>query len=347
MYLLFLRRPQQPPPATPPPPPPAKQRPRRRHNMWVRPGLLQREERGAYHNIMAELYATDIPGFTNYMRMTPEFFEMIKTRLEPCLARQATNYRAPISVGEKLALTIRYLATGESYTSLSCQFRVGRSTISKFLPEVCRAIQDEFTREYLRCPTTPDEWKELEREFGIRWNVPHALGALDGKHVALKKPKNTGALYHNYKEFFSIVMLALVDGQYKFRWVDAGTAGSCSDAQIFNACQLKRKIEDGRIGFPDPAPITRGGRALKTWLMKPYGRRMLTREERIANYRISRGRRVVENAFGILVSRFRVMLTTIELPPSNSQGSGLYLCGSAQHTEKPVSRSTWWSRAWR
>ena len=55
--------------------------------------------------------------------------------------------------------------------------------------------------------------------------------------------------------------------------------------------------------------------ALKTWLMKPYGRRMLTREERNANYRISRGKRVVENAFDILVSRCRVMMTTIELPP--------------------------------
>ena len=101
MYLLFLHRPQQPPPAAPPPPP-ARQRPRRRHNLWVRPWLLQREERGAYHNIMAELYVTDIPGFTNFMRMTQEFFEMIKTRLEPHLARQATNYRAPISVGKSL-----------------------------------------------------------------------------------------------------------------------------------------------------------------------------------------------------------------------------------------------------
>ena len=258
MYLLFLCRPQQPPPAAAPPPPPARQRPLRRYNMWVRPWLLQREERRAYHNIMAELYATDIPGFTNFMRMTPEFFEMIKTRLEPRLARQATNYRAPISVGKKLALTIRYLATGESYTSLSCQFKAGRSTISKFLPEVCRAVQDEFTRGYLRCPTTPDEWKELEMEFRIRWNVPHTLGALDGKHVTLKKPKNSGAPYHNYNGSFSIVMLALVDGQYKFRWVDVGTAGSCSDAQIFNTCHLKRKIDDGSIGFPDPAPINPG-----------------------------------------------------------------------------------------
>ena len=76
-----------------------------------------------------------------------------------------------------------------------------------------------------------------------------------------------------------------------------GTAGSCSD-QIFNASRLKRRIDDGTIGFPDPAPITQGGKdvpyfiladdafALKTWLMKPYGRRMLTREERIANYMV-------------------------------------------------------------
>ena len=41
---------------------------------------------------------------------------------------------------------------------------------------VCRDIQDEFLCEYVRCPTTPDAWKEVEREFRVRWHVPHAIG---------------------------------------------------------------------------------------------------------------------------------------------------------------------------
>ena len=204
---------------------------------------------------------------------------------------------------------------------------VGTSSVSKFVPKVCRAIKDEFLREYVICPTTPDAWKEVEREFRVRWHVPHASGALDGKHIAIKKPKNSGTLYHNYKGFFSVVMLALVDGEYKFRWLDIRTEGSCSDAQIFNCSQLREMIEDETLGLPQACPIVQGQRnvnyfivaddafALKKWLLKPYSRRGLSRQERIANYRISRARRVVENAFGILAARFRVLLTTIELPP--------------------------------
>ena len=70
---------------------------------------------------------------------------------------------------------------------------------------VCRAIIDEFMAEHLTCPTTIEAWRELEREFRLRWNVPHAIVALDGKHVRIKKPPKSGILYHNYKGFFSVI----------------------------------------------------------------------------------------------------------------------------------------------
>ena len=129
---------------------------------------------------------------------------MLKERLGPRLTKRRTNWREPLSVGLKIATTLRYLATGETYTSLHYQFRAGRATISKFVIPICRAIIAEFKGKHLTCPTTPEGWKEIETELRLRWNVPHAIGALDGKHVAIRKPPKSGSLYHNYKGFFSI-----------------------------------------------------------------------------------------------------------------------------------------------
>ena len=117
--------------------------------------------------------------------------------------------------------------------------------------------------------------------------------------------------YFNYKGYFSLVLLALVDTEYKFLWVNIGASGSSSDAQIFDHSKLKR-IENGTLRLPPPEPLGPGGQNLHYLLLgddaftimlclvKPYSRRKMSRDERIANYRISRGHRVLENAFGIL-----------------------------------------------
>ncbi|XP_021356581.1 uncharacterized protein LOC110452404 [Mizuhopecten yessoensis] len=143
----------------------------------------------------------------------------------------------------KLALTLRHLASGDSYASQKLGWRVPHNTQSLVVREVCHSILDEYLDEMLTCPSTPEEWKEVANRFYQRWNFPHVLGALDGKHVSIRCPPDSGSLYYNYKGFFSIGLLALVDSDYKFVWADLGGLGSASDAQIYNSSELKHAAE--------------------------------------------------------------------------------------------------------
>jgi hypothetical protein len=206
-------------------------------------------------------------------------------------------------------------------------FCVSLTSITRIIPLVCQAIVVEFKDEVIACPTTPQEWRPITDAFQQKWNVPHACGALDGKHVRIRKPPKSGSLYFNYKGYFSVILMALVDADYKFLWIDVGGNGAQSDAQIYNDCELKECLEDGSIGFPQADPMPNDDQtmpyfilgddafALRTYLMKPFGQRGLDRQQRITNYRISRGRRVVENAFGILAARWNVLLCTMMQTP--------------------------------
>jgi len=100
---------------------------------------------------------------------------------------------------------------------------------------VCKAIVDEYLDEVMTPPTTPEGWLQIAEQFLRRWNFPHSCGALDGKHVSCRCPNLSGSTYYNYKGFYSIVILALVDADYKFIWADVG--GKCAFAnrlQTFN-----------------------------------------------------------------------------------------------------------------
>lgn len=77
----------------------------------------------------------------------------------------------------------------------------------------------------LQCPQSPEEWKQVADGFASRWQYYNCLGALDGKHVAVRCPPNSGSYYYNYKGFYSIILMALVDSDYKFIYVDIGANG--------------------------------------------------------------------------------------------------------------------------
>lgn len=305
-----------------------RRRRRRPRAVWVRGWIVRRKEFGLYDQLMVELRNEDPRAFHHFMRMPPAMFDELVERLRPRLTKPSTNFRPNLDPGMKVALTLRHLASGTTYRNMQYAWRVPHNSISKVVREVVEAIVEEYVDELLRCPTNEQGWRQLAEDWYQRWNFPHTVGAIDGKHVACKAPANSGSTYYNYKGFYSILLFAMVDADYKFIYIDASSKGSASDAQVYNASDLKDGLERNLImGFPGPDPLPNDTQdvpyfivgddafSLRTYLMKPYSSRYLAREERIFNYRLSRARRVVENAFGILANRFQILLTTMQHDP--------------------------------
>ena len=290
---------------------------RKRRTVWVRPYLRRRLAHGHSHNLRIELAGESKDLYKNFLRIDEELFKEIAQRIRPFIEKQDTRLREAIDVETRLAITLRFLATGNTYRTISYAFRVAPNTISKIVPETCRAIIAVYGDEVMKLPNTPEEWKTVAKGFEERWNFPHAIGAIDGKHVRIRNPIRAGSTYYNYKKFFSMVLLALVDYKYNFTFIDVGAVGAESDAGVFAHSRLYQLFNNTTANLPpaEPLPDDANGPdinyfmigddafALKGWLLKGYPNRGLTQKERVFNYRLSRARRVVENAFGILANR--------------------------------------------
>ena len=87
--------------------------------------------------------------------------------------------RKALSPGLKIAITVRYLALGDKYSSLMYSFRVARNTICLLIPKVCEAIVEEYKNEVLQYPANPEEWNKVKEVFRKKCNIPHVVGAID------------------------------------------------------------------------------------------------------------------------------------------------------------------------
>ncbi|KAG1927296.1 protein ALP1-like [Pimephales promelas] len=226
--------------------------------------------------------------------MSVSEFENLLQQLAPPLTKEQTHYRKPIDPEQRLAACLRFLSTGDSYCTIASSFRLGVSTVASIVSETCDAMWHCLRDEHLPVPTE-EMWRSTAMNDGI------SLTAMDGKHIYIQAPANSGSLYFNYKGTFSVVLLALVDADYRFLVVDVGSYGSNSAPEL---------------GKVNPVIVADEAFPLKPYLLRPHPGRRLPTDKRMFNYRLSRARRISENVFGILSQRFRVFRRTLQVQPS-------------------------------
>ena len=173
--------------------------------------------------------------------------------------------------------------------------------------------------------------QEIADEFETQWNFPNCVGAIDGKHVCIRCPQSSGSQFYDYKSYFSVHLQAIVDVKYKFMTVDIGAYGRHSDSGVFTESSVFCHLEAESLNLLSPRQIPHTnitlpyvlvcdqGYPLKEYLMRPYPTEndIVSRQKEISNYRLSRARRTVECAFGILVAKRRCLKTELQANPEH------------------------------
>jgi len=208
-------------------------------------------------------------------------------------------------------------------------YRMGRTTVHNIIKETCSAVWDILGPKYLTVPCTEEQWTNIASDFQHLWQFPNCLSAIDGKHIVIQAPANSGSEFYNYKGTYSVVLLAACDARYCFTMVDIGACGRQSDGGVFANSQFDAALKNCTLNIPQ-SEILPGSRRvapfvfvadnafpLRTNIMKPYAGRNLPYKESVFNYRLSRARRVIENAFGILATRWRIFRRPVIAKPDN------------------------------
>ena len=162
---------------------------------------------------------------------------------------------------------------------------------------------------------------------------PQAAGAVDGTHIPIIRPHEYHTDYYNRKGFYSLVMQAVVDSNYRFIDLYLGWPGRVHDARVLVNSTLYVKGQSNSL-FRTPVNMVKqiegvdipllilGDPAypLLPWLMKGFPENgHLNNDQKRFNYRLSRARMVVENAFGRLKGRWRILLKRIDSKLENVQ----------------------------
>jgi len=122
----------------------------RKERRWWQRQLYTSREVYSGLSLLADLNFQSVSGlYKNFARMSPSEFEFLINLIGEKISRKDTAFRRVISVQERLALTLRFLASGDSYVSLQYLFKISKQAISCIVPEVCEALVEK-PKDYIQ-----------------------------------------------------------------------------------------------------------------------------------------------------------------------------------------------------
>ncbi|XP_037939972.1 protein ALP1-like [Teleopsis dalmanni] len=297
-----------------------------RRRWWVQPVNLNRDTDGFYETVTKSLIENNNEEFFKKTKMTVEKFNTLLHLLEDRLEHY--SQRKPIEPSLRLSLTLIFLASGCSVQELALNHKLGLSTARKIIYETCNIIWEELNNTFMS-PPSAHELKIIADEIYDATGVPNCLGALDGKYITIVCPAESENVNLKYSKAVSHILLAACDHNYAFTFVDIERYGNKQDDGIFTRNGFGSEIFNETFQIPDnsnlpytdvPFPYFFAANntfPLRKHIMRPFPGNNLSEDRSNFNKKLSAATERIENAFGILVHRWRILEKPIQCLPKN------------------------------
>ena len=180
---------------------------------------------------------------------------------------------------------------------------VAQPTASQVLSEFVENMV-KIAPSFIYIPSNSMDIRRAKREFYNVAGFPGVIGCVDGSHIPIIAPHQDEYAYVNRKNFHSKNIQGICDANLVFLDVVAKWPGSSHDSLILQASQLNDDFEQGTYG--DSCLLGESGYPLKKWLITPIPS-VATSAERNFNFRYRKTRCLIERAFGVLKSMWRIL----------------------------------------
>lgn len=255
--------------------------------------------------------------FKSRLRISRSTYNVLVARLGPHLQRQDTNFRKAVTVHKRVAVALHRFASGANLQLIADLYGISVAAAQKIVIEFCDAIHKSGLHDlYIKWPSSM-RMRSLSQEFQALQGIPNVIGAIDGSHIPIIAPRRHHEDYFNRKGFHSIILQMGVTAKCLVWDYHIGWAGSMHDWNVFQRTYLGQQCENMRLG--DFCLLGDCAYPARFWMLPPFkgSKEGLTQEHSHWNYIQPSSRMPVERAFGMLKSRFRILLKRCDMLLTN------------------------------
>ncbi|XP_023240779.1 putative nuclease HARBI1 [Centruroides sculpturatus] len=245
--------------------------------------------------------------FQEHFRLNRTTVDILISKLAPLLnSKQNSRGRCPLTVEKKILCSLYLLSNQAPFRLAADRFNVCRQTAWKILHEFSSALLDLNKSEGILSWPNQEKAFKTSDYYTKKFGFPGVIGVVDGKHMAIKAPRNDHSSYYNRKQFYSVILQAVCNEKLLFTDCYVGEAGSVHDACVYRRSTLSKRIDEG-VGFPiDTHLLGDAAYPLNKYLLTPYrDNGHLTEIQSYFNTKLSKCRSSIERTFGLFVGRFR------------------------------------------